>query len=199
MIGYGDKRQPRRIDAEEHHHRVRRRVFLAVQLLQLLHRLQTHRRRGVVESEEVRREVHEYRPCRRVPRRDAGEELAEDRGRQPRKRLHHAPALAYLHNAHPERQHARQPQRYLETRLCRGEGRIDYLVEYLHVARQHQPPRRHHKGDEEEPYPYIVQYHDSKNISFYTKNISRHFRHGLRGLHGLFLDSKNREIRVIRA
>ena len=53
------QRQSAGVEYQEHDHRVRSRIFLRIDFLQLLHRLQSQRCGSIVESQHIRCDIHE--------------------------------------------------------------------------------------------------------------------------------------------
>ena len=99
----------------------------------------------------VRKEFHKYgteHPCQAVDE---------------------AAALAYLHHAQPEGQHAGQAQRKFKTRLGRGKCGVHHRGEHLVVAKKHQFDQCYKKSDDEKRHPNVVQYHTKqRNLASYT-------------------------------
>ena len=88
-----------------------------------------------------------------------GKEAREHRTKHPCQRIDHAAALAYLHYAEPQRQHARKAEGYLEGRLGRGKRGVHYFGKHLGVAHHHKPEQGYDEGNHEKCYPNIIQYH----------------------------------------
>ena len=99
--GNGDDGQSRRVEHEEHNHRIGCRVFFRIQFLQLLHGFQAARGGCVVESEHVGRDVHEDAAERRMVLWNFGKELGQDRTKPLRELGDKAAVLADFQDAHP--------------------------------------------------------------------------------------------------
>ena len=99
--GDGDERQAAGVQHEKHDHRVGGRVLLRVQLLHLLHGLQTQRRGSIVEPQHVGGNVHEDAARDGMTLRDVGKQLREDGTEQTGQHADHAALLAHLHDAQP--------------------------------------------------------------------------------------------------
>ena len=162
------ERQTRRVEHEEHNHRVRRRVLLRVQLLQLLHSLQSERRCGVVEAEHVGSHIHKDAARDGMSFRNVGEQTREHGREHASQHVHHPTLLAYLHYAEPQREHAGESERNLERRARGVERRVHNCGEHFRIAHEHKPHKGYTEGNEEERNPDIVEYHSILCISFYS-------------------------------
>ena len=108
--GDRNQRQARGVQHEEHDHRVRGRIFLRVQFLQLFHRLQAERCCRIVEAQHVGSDIHEDGTRHGVSLGDIREQLHEDRTQHACQHIHDTALLANLHDTEPERQHACQSE-----------------------------------------------------------------------------------------
>lgn len=113
----GDDGQSRGVEHQKHNHRVGGRVFLGIQFLHLRHGPQSGGRGGIVEAEHVGGDVHEDGSDDGMILGDVGEESGEHRTECPRQYIDHSGALTDFHDSQPEREHARQTQRHLESAL----------------------------------------------------------------------------------
>ena len=150
------QRQSAGVQHQEHDHRVRGRILLRVQLLQLFHRLQAQRRCGIVQAQHVGSDVHEDGARHRVTLGDIREQFHEDGAQQSCQHVDDTALLADLHDTEPERQHTRQAQRYLKGRLRRRERRIHHSREHLEVSQKHQFHQRNHECDDEKCNPNVI-------------------------------------------
>jgi hypothetical protein len=155
----GDQRQPRRIEDEEHDLGVRGRVFLGVQLLQLLHGFEPQRRRRVVEPQHVGGEVHDHRTMNRMVARDLRKQPVEERPHHLRQGFDHAALLPNTHQSQPQRQDAGQAQRDLEPHLGHLERAVHHGREDLGIVQKDQPEQPDDQGDQKEGDPDVVENH----------------------------------------
>ena len=95
---------------------------------------------------------------------DVGKEPGEDRTQSTGQNVDNTGLLANLHDAQPERQHAREPQCYLESTFRRVEGAVHDVLKHRSIAHDQLHGSRE-KGDDEKSDPYIVQYHNSRKVT----------------------------------
>ena len=154
----GNDGQAAGVEHQEHDHGIRGRVLLLVQLLQALHRFEAQGRRSIVEAQHVRAEVHEDVAEHGMSGGNLREEPHHE-GREPAcQHVDQSTPLAYLHNAHPEREHARQSERNLEGSLGIVESTVHNGREDVRVT-QHKLHRSNQKSDGKEANPNVVQDH----------------------------------------
>src|SRR3712207_3148614 len=153
--GGGNDGQSARVEHEKHYHRVGGRVLLGIEFLQLGHGFQSRRRGGIVESEHVRRYVHEHAAHGGMVLGYLREESCEDRAQQSGQSVDRTGLLSYLHDTQPQRQDARQAQGSLEGCLRGIERRSHYLLEDGRVAHQQSDDRKHESNNEKR-YPNVV-------------------------------------------
>ena len=101
-----NEREARRVEHEEHNHGVGGRVLLGVQLLHLLHGLQSERSSGIVEAEHVGGYVHEDAARDGMALGYVGKQTGEDGRQQAGQHIDHSALLADSHHAEPQRQYA---------------------------------------------------------------------------------------------
>ena len=109
-------------------------VFVRVEFLQLLHRLEAHRGSRVVEAEHVRADVHEHGAHNRMAFRDFREEPGEQGLHDAGENLHGTGLFTDFQDAEPERENAREAEGDFERGLRHVERAEDGLIENSRVA-----------------------------------------------------------------
>ena len=109
-------------------------VFVGVQLLQFLHRLEAHGGCGVVEAQHVCTHVHHDGAGDGVSLRNFGEEPAEQRLHDFCENLHGSRLFADFHNAEPKRQNTCEADGNFESGFRHVECAEDRLVENAGIA-----------------------------------------------------------------
>jgi hypothetical protein len=155
----GNEREPGRIEDQEHDLRVRGRVLVGIQLLELLHGLEPQRGRCVVEPEHVGGEVHDDRPVRRVVRGDLGKQPMEERPHELRQHVHRPAPFPDPHQPQPQREHTGEAEGDLEPELGHVERAVHHGREDLGVVEEDQAHQPHDQRDQEERDPDEVQDH----------------------------------------
>ncbi len=109
-------------------------VFVRVEFLQLLHRLEAHRGSRVVEAEHVRADVHEHGAHDGVAFRNFWEESRKERLDDSCQNLDCSCLFADFQDAEPETKNAREAERDFECRLGHVECSEDCFVENAGIA-----------------------------------------------------------------
>ena len=146
--------------------RIARRIFLRIDLLQLLHCLQSERSGGIVETEHIGGDVHKDAARDGMSLGNLREEFGEHRRKNPREEVDDSAFLADFHDAQPQREHTSKTERDFEGRLGIVERGVHHGGEYFHVAHENQFHQRDNKRDEEECNPDIIKYHTAKVLHF---------------------------------
>ena len=97
-------------------------VFLLVQLLHALHRLESKRCGCVVQSEHVGGNVHEDMSCSWMSLGNSWKQTSEKRAEHTRKCIDRTTFFSNLHDAHPKREDTRQSDGDFESSLGIVEG-----------------------------------------------------------------------------
>ena len=155
---HGDNGQSAGVEHEEHDHGIRGRVLLPVEFLQALHCLEAQRRSGIVEAQHVRAEVHKDVAEDGMPSRYLRKEAHHERRQPAGQDVHQSALLPYLHYAHPEREHARQPEGNLEGSLGIVESAVHNGGEDVGVSQQ-ELHSSNEESDGKEANPNVVQDH----------------------------------------
>ena len=158
---HGNDGQSRGVEHQEHNHGIGGRVFLLVQLLHLLHGLQAEGRGGIVETQHIGGDIHKDAAGDGVPLGYLGEQFDKHRRQQARQHVDHAAALANLHDAEPEGEHARKAEGDFKRGLRRRERRVHHRRKHLIVAHERHLHQSNDEGNEEKSYPNIIQYHNA--------------------------------------
>ena len=88
--------------------------------------------------------------------RNVREEFGEDWTENARQHIDRSGSLAYLHDAKPQGQYAREAQRGLKSGLGRVEGGLYHVGEYLRVAHEAQFHQPKEEGNDEIGYPNVI-------------------------------------------
>ncbi len=91
--------------------------------------------------------------------RNFGEKSVKERPHDPGQHVDGAAFLAHAHQPEPQREHAGQPERNLESDLRHLERAADHRREDLGIAEEDELDRTDDEGDEKEAGPDVIEYH----------------------------------------
>ena len=153
----GDQRDARRVEHQEHDHRVARRILLRIDFLQLAHGFEAERRCRVVEAEHVGAGIHDDAAAGRMAGRNVGKNAAEEGGDEAAEEFDEPTPFADFHDAQPQAHDADQAKRDVEAGLGRIEQAGQHTRKNIEIALQ-QLRHRGNKADEDEGDPDFIEH-----------------------------------------